>query len=709
MTATAPLASIPRSSSSSASGSRGLCEESTGGFPMPVLRPLQAMPEEPFAGDVEAVGEARGPELSRDVADRIEQDLAGNGAREELPQGGGVIAHGDEKDHDAITPRAREVEERGQLAAAGRAPGGPEVHEDGMFMKRPERRRGAVEAQEAHVGGTLESSQGCGAEGVRPHLFGMDANAVQGDEQRLEQKRANDRDAVSSHDRTDALAEWTRHDGRGVVARSARRRNRAFGFLARAALALLACALVTVSCSRKSPERAPAPTAAATQTFKGGPAAHPGDWCGGHGVPESECTRCNPELIPQFQARHDWCGEHGVPESQCAACHPELLRQGVAPPRPRDGRPAGEAPPAHGAREAPTSDAGASAVRPGTTVRLARPEVAERVGIQTVAAETRPLADEVTAPVRLDFDPARLARISARVPGVVRSVAVALGARVRAGDLLLTLDSAVAAATRADVVSASTRVANAESALRRAREIRAAGVGSQADIEVAETAVAAARAELTSLRAASTLAGTGGGRAVQVRAPREGIVVRRSASLGQQVTAEEVLVEVADLSQMWAMLDVPDAEAPRLEVGQRVTITMDGIVTPFEAPLMWLSPVVDPHTRTVQARVELPNADGRLRANAFGRARVAVGSPQAGVVVPRDALQRVGAEEVVFVARSSLAYEARVVAVALRTPREVQLVSGVATGERVVTTGSFELKTELLRDSIGAGCCDDEG
>lgn len=688
---------------------QGLGEEAVRGRLTPVAWPVQAMREESLAGDEEGVGEGRSPEGSRALPCGIEEDFGGNRAVEEVLDGCLVVAHGNEKDDEAIVVRTREVEKRGQLAAARRAPGCPEMHEDDMPTERPERHHGAIETHEAHLRSLLHPPQGGGAESVRRSLRRRGASAVREEEKPLKQEHPDEGETVTSRDPADVLARAARHDGRGVVARSAGWRNRRSNSVVRVALALLAFALFTVSCSRKSPERTPAPAAAPAQTFKGGPAAHPGDWCGSHGVPESECTRCNPELIPQFQARHDWCTEHGMPESQCPICHPEFLRQGVAPPRPRDGRPAGESPPAHGEREAPASDAGASAVRPGTTVRLARPSLAERVGIQTVEAESRPLADEVSAPVRLDFDPTRLARVSARVPGVVRTVPVSLGATVRAGDLLVTLDSAVAASTRADLAAASTRLANAEIALRRAREVRAAGAGTQADLESAENAVAAARAGLASLRAASTLAGAGGGASVQVRAPRAGVVVRRSASVGQQVTAEEVVVEVADLSTLWAILDVADADATRLQVGQPVMITMEGITTPFQAPLAWLAPTVDSRTRTVQARVELPNPDGRLRANAFGRARVAVGSPQAGVVVPRDALQRVGEEEVVFVARSPVAYEARVVAVALRTPREAQLTSGVTAGERVVTTGGFQLKTELLRDSIGAGCCDDEG
>ncbi|MDP3220977.1 MAG: efflux RND transporter periplasmic adaptor subunit, partial [Deltaproteobacteria bacterium] len=173
--------------------------------------------------------------------------------------------------------------------------------------------------------------------------------------------------------------------------------------------------------------------------------------------------------------------------------------------------------------------------------------------------------------------------------------------------------------------------------------------------------------------------------------------------------AEEVLVEVADLSRMWAILDVPDAQAPRLVVGQSVVIELDGFAAPLAGTIAFLAPMVDPHTRTVEARVELPNPDGHLRANAFGRARVTVAAAAEGVVLPRDALQRVEAQDVVFVERSPAVYEARVVTIARRTTDDVLLREGVAPGDRVVTTGGFQLKTEILRDSIGAGCCPDEG
>lgn len=87
------------------------------------------------------------------------------------------------------------------------------------------------------------------------------------------------------------------------------------------------------ACSKKEGDaKPPAPRSAdqpATKADVGhaAPGVEPGthgDWCGEHAVPESQCTRCNPDLVAAFKATGDWCEEHGLPESQCLACNPEL-------------------------------------------------------------------------------------------------------------------------------------------------------------------------------------------------------------------------------------------------------------------------------------------------------------------------------------------------------------------------------------------------
>jgi len=99
--------------------------------------------------------------------------------------------------------------------------------------------------------------------------------------------------------------------------------------------------LVTAGCddnpgSKQTEPSAVAATASSTPTGHAPAGAKPGsydDWCGGHQVPESMCTRCNPSLIPAFKASNDWCAEHALPESQCLICNPDLKIE--RPPRPK--------------------------------------------------------------------------------------------------------------------------------------------------------------------------------------------------------------------------------------------------------------------------------------------------------------------------------------------------------------------------------------
>jgi len=83
-----------------------------------------------------------------------------------------------------------------------------------------------------------------------------------------------------------------------------------------------------LGCSEEATDSSPSAEQHAPESAV--PGSHE-DWCGEHAVPESMCTRCNPSLIPAFQATGDWCAEHGLPESQCLACNPDLRIERPAP------------------------------------------------------------------------------------------------------------------------------------------------------------------------------------------------------------------------------------------------------------------------------------------------------------------------------------------------------------------------------------------
>ncbi|MCZ7583221.1 MAG: efflux RND transporter periplasmic adaptor subunit [Deltaproteobacteria bacterium] len=194
-----------------------------------------------------------------------------------------------------------------------------------------------------------------------------------------------------------------------------------------------------------------------------------------------------------------------------------------------------------------------------------------------------------------------------------------------------------------------------------------------------------------------------------MRAPLDGVVIRRPAVLGTFATDEISLAVVADPNRLWVMLDIPESEVAGLAAGAPVEIvTADRAATTLSGRLAWIAPEVDLTSRTVKARVEIENPQGRLRAGQFVRAVVQREQPRRAVAVPRTALQRLGNDHVLFVRVEEGVYEPRAVEAGRADDDLIHIHGDVAEGDAVVTVGAFLLKTELSKESIGAGCCEIE-
>ena len=416
------------------------------------------------------------------------------------------------------------------------------------------------------------------------------------------------------------------------------------------------------------------------------PAGNEGEFCEEHGVLEAVCTKCNPKLIPVFQAKGDWCEEHGLPMSFCPIHHPELA-----------GRPA-------------TDVKNDGAPPHGTKVRFKTKEAADQAGIATVAAEERPGGARFEAVATIAYDATRRAEINARAPGVVRTLKVDIGAKVASGAALAVIESAQVGEDRSRLDSANARVLAAEANHKREEEMFAKGVSSKRDVEVARQALDEARAARAAASSALGVVGArGGGSTYTLTTPLAGTVVRRTATIGHMVSVDEALFEVVDTSAMWAEVDVPEAQLGNVASGQNVTLTVENIADrTFTGVLDYVAPEVDPTSRTAKARVALKNPDGALRANMFARAEIALANAKPTVMVPAAAVQRAKGVALVFVRLAADQFEARRVKIGLAQGDLVEIVEGVVAGEAVATRGSFLLKTETLKGAIGAGCCDVE-
>lgn len=441
----------------------------------------------------------------------------------------------------------------------------------------------------------------------------------------------------------------------------------------------LALAIVVFACKGDAPAEKPAKAAAASA------AVADGDMCEEHGVLEAICTKCHPKLIPVFKAKGDWCEEHGFPESVCPICHPE-----------RGGRPAAEV----------TSDD--DAPPDGTKVRLNNAETARLAGIETVKAAERSGGARLEVVGTIGYDATRRAEINARAAGVVKTLHVDIGDTVKKGARLATIESAMVGEDRSRLRAADARVKTAQASYEREKALAAKGLAAAKEVAAAEQELAVAIADRSAASASlGMVGGGGGGSAYALTAPIAGTVTQRTATIGHMVGVDEPLFEIVDTSTMRADLDIPETELAVVRPGQEVAVRVDGLGDEeFRGAIDYIAPEVDRATRTVKARAMLANPQGLLRANMYGVGQIALGAARATVVVPQEAIQRVGEVQLCFVRLSEGEFEARRVKTASSSEEGIEIISGVKAGEDVVTKGSFVLKTETLKGAIGAGCCD---
>lgn len=441
--------------------------------------------------------------------------------------------------------------------------------------------------------------------------------------------------------------------------------------------------------------------------------------CVEHGVPEALCSRCNAKLVPAFKAKADWCGEHGVPESQCIICDPSRATAANA------ATPAPKAPLAlvSAADELPRT------ARPPSTqcatetlrVQFLSAQIARDAGLGYATAQEQSVPLALTCTAEVEFDRNRYAHVSARAAGVVRSVLRDLGDQVAAGDPLAVITSTELGAAKAELLQARTLVELWERNNAREQRLLEQRVSTERDLLQAETELAKSRVSvsgatqrlrnlgLTDAEIAQVCSSRDTSSSLVVTAPFAGTVVARDAVVGEVVGTARPLFGVADTSTVWAMLDVQEADVRRVRVGQSVVLSVEGLQgEAFAGRLTWVSAELDRRTRTLEARAEVRNPDGVLRAGMFGRAIVQTSGPEPRLVVPRDAVQWEGCCNVVFVRQNDRLFEPRKVRLGPEAGQQWVVESGLRPGETVVTTGSFLLKTEILKGSIGAGCCEVE-
>lgn len=192
-------------------------------------------------------------------------------------------------------------------------------------------------------------------------------------------------------------------------------------------------------------------------------------------------------------------------------------------------------------------------------------------------------------------------------------------------------------------------------------------------------------------------------RLVTVTAPRAGVVLRRGISVGTAVDPSTEIVTIADLSRVWVVAEVPEADIPRVQVGASAELEFPAAARePFEARVEFLYPTLSERTRTLRVRFAVDNPGGSLRPGIYGSAVLQV-SPHPVVSVARDAIVDTGDTQHVFVVAAERRFAPRMVKLGARFGDRVEVRDGLREGEEVVASGVFLIDSESRLRASGSG------
>lgn len=463
------------------------------------------------------------------------------------------------------------------------------------------------------------------------------------------------------------------------------------------------------------------------------------DWCPLHSVPESECVECNPGLMPRAESI-GYCKIHGVHD--CTLCNPGLAQTQTSRAVSPDDLDRADS--ALAFAERPTNNSRCKQYR--RLIQFESEKAVEKYGIGVEAVWTAPVVEAVPGTAEITYDQTLTARLSARAPGSVFRAFKQVGDTVKRGELVALVDAGEVGRAKAvflqSIVQSRLETQNYE------RVKKLAGNGaSQQEVDRAFAALSEVRIGLSTAQQTLTNLGlpveaatfegvtneqlpdrlrfhglpksvtetldpkTTTGNLLPIVAPFDGVVAMRDVVAGEVVDTTKVMFLIVDPRQLWLVLDVRAEDAKAIQLGTPIRFRPDGGKDEVSSRVSWVSTEARHDTRTVKVRATVPNADGKLRANTFGTGRAILREEPKAIVVPNEAVHFEGCCHVVFVRDKNYlndgapkVFHVRTVRIGARDDKQTEIIAGVLPGELIAVQGSTVLRSELLKNNLGAGC-----
>jgi membrane fusion protein, heavy metal efflux system len=345
-------------------------------------------------------------------------------------------------------------------------------------------------------------------------------------------------------------------------------------------------------------------------------------------------------------------------------------------------------------------------------VRL-KPEIAQSRGIVVEIAKKVRLGGliEVTGKVESNAD--RTAHVSPRIPGKIVWVGANLGNTVAAGQVLARLDSVELGEALSEYYKARSRVDLAKGNMERIRTLVEKKIAARKEILQAETEYRTAMSELHADEDRLRLYGLSSSEfeehteekriLLPVHSPIAGVVTEKHTTVGELADPSKNLFTVADLSSVWVLVDINEKDLAKVEKGRPAAVTVGAFPgSVFRGKVTYIADLVDEATRTVKARIEVPNPGRKLKPEMFATVELTAPPGRLPVLaVPAEAIVELEGKKVLFLTGDDAEFIPREVATGTGGGGWVEVTAGLKEGERYAAKGGFLLKSELKKGELG--------
>lgn len=388
------------------------------------------------------------------------------------------------------------------------------------------------------------------------------------------------------------------------------------------------------------------------------------------------------------------CGKEAAPAKAKADSHADAKPAGGAPAKDAHGHGAGE-------KEGEHSDEGG-------VVKLTEAEIKD-AGIRTEPVAVQPIRARFSVSATIQPNRDRFAHVAPRISGRILSVPAKAGDVVRAGQVLAQLDSVEMGEAHSAFLQATSQESLARGEFERADRLFKEQVvpekehlRARSELEKARAAAQAAADKLRMMGVSAARSGAAQSN-FSVVAPFAGTVIEKDAVIGELAQPDKSLFTVADLSTVWIEANLNERDLSRVTTGATAEVTVQAYPdVRFRGKVVYVSGSVDKESRTIRARIEVPNPDGKLKPEMFATAAIEAEAAGKGITVPAEAVSLVDGKKVVFVHEVD-GFEPRAVEMGEDVGGRQVVRAGLHEGEKVVIAGAYALKARMQKSKIGEG------